>query len=81
MTTWNYRAVKTEHTDGPTFCIHEVYYNDDGDITAWSVDPISPMGETASELASDIRDMLKAFAHPTLVIGELEASLNVGNNS
>lgn len=40
--TWNYRVIENEGM----FHIHEVYYNDKGEITAISEDPIAPAGET-----------------------------------
>ena len=62
---WNYRVMK--HTiaapsnSNDWFGIHEVYYDEDGAITMYSSDPMSPMGETEEELKSDIDKMMDAF--------------------
>lgn len=48
---WNYRIVRKQLDTGEeSFQVHEVYYNDDGNIFAISEEPISPSGETAAEL-------------------------------
>jgi len=59
---WNYRVI--EH-DG-CFYIHEAYYNDNGDITAISEDPMHPHGENLKELKGDIEYFLQAFNRPVL---------------
>jgi len=47
---WNYRVLEHDKM----FYIHEVYYNDNGDITAISEDPMHPHGETPEELKNDL---------------------------
>lgn len=48
---WNYRVIRTDHKPignlkmGPTFNIYEVYYDEEGNPTACSQDPLPPMGE------------------------------------
>lgn len=65
---WNYRVM--EH-DG-IFTIHEVYYNDKGDITAISEDPMGPSGETLEELKGDMDYFLQAFNRLVLKKNEIE---------
>jgi len=65
---WNYRVI--EH-DG-LFYIHEAYYNDNGDITAISEDPMHPQGETPEELKNDMKYFLQAFNRPTLKKDEIK---------
>ena len=36
---WNFRAIKHPGNDEEVF-IHEVYYDEDGDVAFWTVDPI-----------------------------------------
>jgi len=59
---WDYRVI--EH-DG-MFTIHEVYYNDKGDITSISQDPMGPSGDTLEELKGDMEYFLQALDMPVL---------------
>lgn len=54
------------------FTIHEVYYNDKGDIAAISEDPMGPSGETLEELKDDMDYFLQAFNRPALKKNEIE---------
>jgi hypothetical protein len=65
--TWNYRVLRTADESGePVYRIHEVYYDDDGSIDGWTVEPVQPLGESLSELREDIRYFLAAFRSPVL---------------
>jgi hypothetical protein len=59
---WNYRVLEHDKM----FYIHEVYYNDNGDITAISEDPMHPHGETPEELKNDLEYFCQAFKRPIL---------------
>jgi hypothetical protein len=66
--TWNYRVMKKELTGdfGYTdveYAIYEVHYKD-GKVTAYSSEPISPMGETPEELREDLKRMMMALERP-----------------
>ena len=76
---WNYRVVKTvttfrigdkDHVD-TTFDIHEVYYDLDDKITAWSQEAIAAQGNDEAELRSDIASQLSAFTRPVLLKEDL----------
>ena len=62
MMSWDYRVI--EH-DG-MFTIHEVRYNDRGDITFISEDPLGPSGDTMEELKDDMQYFLQALDSPVL---------------
>ncbi|MBE7445484.1 MAG: hypothetical protein HS132_09645 [Planctomycetia bacterium] len=66
--TWNYRVIE----DKEIFRIHEVYYNDAGDITAISEDPIVPEGETLEELKDDLEYYFAALKSPELKKEEIK---------
>ncbi|MBM4055739.1 MAG: hypothetical protein FJ264_13975 [Planctomycetes bacterium] len=66
--TWNYRVI----ADKEVFRIHEVYYNDAGDITAISEDPIVPEGETLEELKGDLEYYFAALKSPVLKKDEIK---------
>lgn len=65
---WNYRVIENDKM----FYIHEVYYNDNGDITAISEDPMHPHGETLEELKNDMKYFLQAFNRPVLKKDEIK---------
>ena len=71
---WNYRVIHRKHAnDEDTYAIHEVYYNDYGEITLWSQDGIEPAGLTLEELRADIDMQRAALTKPILEWKELEA--------
>ena len=59
---WDYRVI---NHDG-MFTIHEVSYNDRGDITSISQDPMGPSGDTLEELKDDMEYFLQALEMPVL---------------
>lgn len=72
--TWNYRVIESEGM----FHIHNVYYNDKGDITAISEDPIAPAGETLEELKGDLKYYQQAVKSPILKKEDIEfADMNI----
>ena len=65
---WNYRVMRRTERDETIFAIHEVYYEKDGAIKAWSADPVHPQGETFGELTEDIAMYQRAFTKRVLDI-------------
>ena len=83
MSYWNYRVVekvlsKHEHDtsyDTTVYEVHEVYYDEDDNITMWSAEPISPYGEGCiKDLEVDIKFMLEACSKPILKESDLPDS-------
>ncbi len=69
---WNYRVIKHESFYG----LHEVFYNDDGSIFTWTVEP-TLVGDSINEIIEDIKqimDDLKRFPEP-LIKSELKPNL------
>lgn len=69
--TWNYRMTRELLPDGlgglsDVFAIREVYYDDDGNPTSWSKDPIAAHGETWRDAAEDLTLMGVALGAPIL---------------
>ena len=60
---WNYRAVEKTNRGKTFYEVHEVYYDENGEIFAYSQDPQSPFGETHGELIKDLSMMLKDVKH------------------
>ena len=74
---WNYRVIRkdTGHSEEPYYYqIHEVYYDEDGEVESWSEDPIKPGGTDLPELGGDLGYMVTALSKPALIWEELEAA-------
>ena len=65
--TWNYRVLK-HVTEGEEeyYRIHEVYYEDDGEISSCSKKPRTPYGDTVEELQEEFKLMKAAFDKPAI---------------
>jgi hypothetical protein len=64
--TWNYRVVRTIHSEEESFAIYEVYYDDDGRPEARTEEPAYPAGETLEGLQEDMQWYLSALSEPVL---------------
>ncbi len=62
---WNYRIIERLQQGTTTYGIHEVYYDNNNQITNWS-EPMDAYGESLEELKSDLEAQLKAFDKPVL---------------
>lgn len=85
MSYWNYRVVEKNITnkidcsemeyENVSYSIHEVYYDEDGNITMWSAESISPYGEgCVKDLKADLEHMLEACSKPILKESDLPDS-------
>lgn len=62
MATWNYRLMKHENDKGEVFYgVHEVYYDENGDIEGWSEESVSPVKESVDELKEELERMMMSF--------------------
>ena len=66
MANWEYRVTKIKDDGGDLYIIAEVYYDEDGNIAATTVEPIGAMGLDITELAMDISMMAEALTKPVL---------------
>ena len=81
MKKWNYRVMR--HTDavGRThYAIHEAYYNDVGEVTAWTDEPSAPFGETIEELREELERMLRALDYPVIEVPSRSGNDGCGND-
>lgn len=81
MNKWNYRLMR--HTDAfgrEYFAIHEAYYNDVGEVTAWTDDAASPMGENVDEVRGDLERMLRALDYPVIEVKHEAVQDGCGND-
>ena len=67
-TSWDYRVIER----GGAFTVHEVHYNEKGDIISISEDPMGPSGETLEELKADMEFFLQALGRPVLRKEDIE---------
>ncbi len=68
---WDYRVLKSTNLDGTnTFAIHSINYDDNGQVTSVSPDPVYPEGDSMDALRSQVETYLSAFDKP--VLEELE---------
>lgn len=61
---WNHRIIRFPLGKGYGFAVHEVFYNTDGTIDAWTEDAVSAYGETPEELEEDLARMKEALSLP-----------------
>ena len=59
--TLDYRLCCRPSVPGWGLQIHEVYYNQDGKLEAYSNYPVSPFGDTIDELYQDMYQIWKAI--------------------
>lgn len=81
MMGWNYRMLR--HTHGPGeewLAIHEVYYDEKGNVVTWTEDPSQPIGDTVDDLRWDLEKMLQALDHPVIEVEHKLGQNGCGND-
>lgn len=85
MSYWNYRVVEKNIKDkidcseivydNTSYSIHEIYYDEDGNITMWSAESIAGYSEGDwRDLKADLEHMLEACSKPILKESDLPDS-------
>ena len=73
---WNYRVIRREFENGePQLAIHEVYYDENGAVRSWTLNPVVPAGETFEEFSEDLFFYRGAVGRPVLEEKELEKDI------
>jgi len=88
MSHWNYRVMRCAYPPSPgcpgetihRFAVHEVYYDDDGAIRAWTKESIEPYGETLEELVDDHKRVALAFEKPVLDLDQMNKDFEMRRN-
>lgn len=66
MSHWNYRFVKQLVGDEVLIALHEVYYDDDGQVNGWTAEPCTIRGDTWLEAAEAVTAAGGAISVPYL---------------
>ncbi|WP_285644998.1 hypothetical protein [Pseudomonas sp. NBRC 100443] len=67
MTYWNYRVLMRHDTiEGEIYEIHEVYYDENGDISMWTEHPAELSEGSVEDLRDTLKHMLDALRKPPL---------------
>lgn len=66
MCGWNHRVVKHTHEDEEAYHVHEAYYDDSGNATSITANPVAPMGGTVDELRAELELFKAALDKPVL---------------
>ena len=70
---WNNRIIKHEKNGTIWYGVHEVFYNKDGSIYAYTEDAITIIGETEEETIEQVEQILRDIKDtPVLVASEIE---------
>ncbi len=70
---WNNRIIKHEKDGATWYSVHEVFYNEDGSIYAYTEDAITIIGETGEEAVEQVEQILRDIKDtPVLVASEIE---------
>jgi hypothetical protein len=68
MSHWNYRVLRRDEND---FTIIEAYYDEAGELEAYTLDDACPGGFTLEDLAGDLKQMTEALERPVLSMSDL----------
>lgn len=84
MMTWNHRVIRYETRNlfgdpDVGYAIHEVFYDNDGNVRGMTSDPVKPWGDTKDELRLELMRMLEALNKPDLDLDERETDERFAN--
>ena len=72
-----YRVCHRPTIPGGGYAVHEVYYDDDGHVTMYSKQPVSPSGDIPEELEMEMGQMIDAFNDEPLNLNYLDHLINL----
>lgn len=82
--TWDYRLVEYVQTISgekySTLFIHEVYYDEDKNITGY-LNMCAPQGDNLEEITADLNYMVAALKKPILKLSELKKLIKKGSKN
>lgn len=70
---WNHRVVKATYPNGEEYySIREVFYNKDGEIYAYTTEPVDIAGESVEEVKEYLQWCLDCIDKPMLEDGKVD---------
>jgi len=72
-----YRVCHRPTIPGGGYAVHEVYYDDEGRVTMYSKQPVSPWGDIPEELEMEMGQMIDAFNDEALNLNHLDHLINL----
>jgi len=70
---WNYRIAHRPKTDPLLgYQIHEIYYDDKGNVKFYSTNPVTAFGDIPDELYEDMCNMMRAFDEEPLNLDHVD---------
>jgi hypothetical protein len=77
MSHWNHRVVKETFNKGKLneedwYSVREVFYNDDGSIYSYTIEPVDIAGNSIDDLREYLQWCLNCLDKPILIDGEVE---------
>ena len=72
MSHWNHKVIKHTTEQEVLYGIHEVFYNDDNSIYAYTEEPVRVYAESIEELREYLQWMMNCLDKEVLVDGEVE---------
>ena len=71
--TWNHRVIKEILSNGEEwYVVKEVYYNEDGSIYAYTIEPVKIQGESIEAIKETCNRILRCLEREILIEGEIE---------
>ena len=64
--TWNYRVIKRDLKKPAYFAVHEVFYDEVGEITNWTTEAIDLTGENRKEILTILKQITLDIKTPIL---------------
>jgi hypothetical protein len=68
---WDYRIIKHDTEKSGHLAVHEVYYDDKGNVEAWTEDPVDLIGSNKTEIVTDVEYIVSDIKQPILNESEL----------
>jgi len=71
MSHWNHRVLKEKLNGEDWYSVREVFYNDDGSIYSYTVEPVDISGESIADLKEYTQWILDCLDKDILIDGEV----------
>ena len=66
---WNYRVMRHRDAKGRTWlAVHEAFYDDQGEVTAWTDEAVSLVAEDLEALRWDVEALTRALDYPVVEV-------------